>query len=127
MIKAGIFGYPIAQSKSPLIHGHWLDHHGINGTYEKFEVAPENFKAEILARIDEGYAGLNTTVPHKEAAFEISDHLTERGIEKAVELMKVEVALRACHRAQGRGVHMQNARLRATVDAIRAPPQKLEL
>ncbi len=78
MKKAAVIGFPIAQSKSPLIHGHWLQVHGIEGSYEKIEVTPENFERDIRGLIDTGYAGCNVTVPHKEAARDISDELTNR-------------------------------------------------
>ena len=79
MIKAGIVGFPIAHSKSPLIHGHWLAEFGIDGSYEKIELPPENFEDGIRKLMDDGFVGCNATVPHKEAAFEICDHITERG------------------------------------------------
>ncbi|GLQ35530.1 shikimate dehydrogenase (NADP(+)) [Amylibacter marinus] len=78
MIKAAVLGYPIAQSKSPIIHGHWLKKHGIDGSYVKQEVAPKNFSAHIQEMIAQGYAGANVTVPHKHAALEIADTVSSR-------------------------------------------------
>ena len=69
MTKAFVVGHPITHSRSPLIHGYWLEEHGIAGSYERIAVAPEDF-AGFLARFpDQGFAGGNVTIPHKEAAF----------------------------------------------------------
>ena len=78
MIKAGVVGWPIEQSKSPIIHNYWLDKYNINGSYKKISLSPENFKLGIKRLINDGYAGLNITVPHKEMALEISSNSTER-------------------------------------------------
>jgi shikimate dehydrogenase len=65
---AGIFGWPIAHSRSPRLHGFWLDRHGIDGTYIPLAVAPENFATAFRALPALGFRGVNITVPHKEAA-----------------------------------------------------------
>ncbi len=78
MRKAFVVGHPIAHSRSPLIHGHWLAEHGIAGTYERRDVAPEAFP-DFLRRLREhGFVGGNVTIPHKEAAFRLVDVLTPR-------------------------------------------------
>lgn len=67
--KAFVCGHPIAHSRSPKIHGHWLKRYGIAGSYEAIDVAPEAF-ADFLASLrQQGFAGGNVTIPHKEAAF----------------------------------------------------------
>ncbi|MBZ9711033.1 shikimate dehydrogenase [Mesorhizobium sp. ESP7-2] len=69
MKKAFVTGHPIKHSRSPMIHGHWLAKHGINGSYEAIDVAPRDF-ADFLASMQaNGYRGGNVTIPHKEAAF----------------------------------------------------------
>ena len=70
---AGIFGWPVAHSRSPLLHGYWLDCYGIDGAYVPLAVAPEHFRQalRILPRL--GFVGANVTVPHKEAALEVVD------------------------------------------------------
>ncbi len=65
---AGIFGWPIAHSRSPRLHGFWLDRHGIDGTYIPLAVAPANFATAFRALPALGFRGVNITVPHKEAA-----------------------------------------------------------
>lgn len=76
--KAFVVGHPIRHSRSPLIHGHWLAEHGIDGTYERIDVAPEAFEAFLRGLPASGFAGGNVTIPHKEAAFRLADSLTER-------------------------------------------------
>ena len=78
MIKAGVVGWPIEQSKSPIIHNYWLDKYDINGSYIKISLNPERFTSGIKELIDEGYAGVNVTVPHKENALRISTFATDR-------------------------------------------------
>lgn len=67
--KAFVTGHPIKHSRSPKIHGHWLTKHGIDGSYQAIDVAPEDI-SEFLATLQaNGYQGGNVTIPHKEAAF----------------------------------------------------------
>lgn len=71
--KAFVIGYPIKHSRSPLIHGHWLAEHGIEGSYEPIEVAPEALPG-FLDRIRSGeFVGGNVTVPHKEETWKLVD------------------------------------------------------
>ncbi|MGU3386147.1 shikimate dehydrogenase [Methylobacterium sp. D53M] len=76
--RAFVVGHPIAHSRSPLIHGHWLAVHGIPGSYERLDVAPEAFPDFIRALPASGYRGGNVTIPHKEAVFALVDTLTPR-------------------------------------------------
>ncbi len=62
-------GWPISQSLSPRLHGHWLHKHGIKGAYVALPVKPEDFGRAVAAMPLMGFAGANVTVPHKEAAF----------------------------------------------------------
>jgi len=75
---AGVIGYPIAHSKSPKIHGHWLKTLGIQGAYMPMEVEPANLKDVILTLPKMGFVGANVTLPHKEAIMEIADFVTDR-------------------------------------------------
>jgi shikimate dehydrogenase len=73
MKKACVIGWPVAHSRSPLIHGYWLRQHAIDGTYERQAVEPEQFPAFLSTMAARGYAGGNVTLPHKEAAFRLAD------------------------------------------------------
>ena len=72
-VKAFVIGHPINHSRSPLIHGTWLAEHGIDGSYEAIDVAPEALPA-FFDRLRQGeFAGGNVTIPHKEAVFALCD------------------------------------------------------
>jgi shikimate dehydrogenase len=73
MKRAGVIGWPVAHSLSPVLHGYWLKQYGIDGAYEKIPAAPADFAATIARLREEGYAGVNVTVPHKETAFTLAD------------------------------------------------------
>lgn len=66
--KACVMGHPVAHSRSPMIHGYWLETLGIAGAYELADVAPADFAAFLRGLRGRGYVGGNVTVPHKEAA-----------------------------------------------------------
>ena len=71
--KAFVIGHPIKHSRSPLIHRTWLAEHGIEGSYEAIDVAPEDLTA-FIERLRQGeFAGVNVTIPHKEAVFGLCD------------------------------------------------------
>jgi len=74
-IRCAVIGHPIAHSKSPMIHTHWIDRHGLNGSYTALNIAPENLKSAVQGLIAAGYAGLNVTVPHKQSILDLCDHL----------------------------------------------------
>jgi shikimate dehydrogenase len=65
-IRACVIGWPVEQSRSPLIHRYWLEQHGIDGRYTREPVAPQDLDAFVAAMRERGFAGCNVTVPHKE-------------------------------------------------------------
>jgi shikimate dehydrogenase len=69
---ACVIGWPVEHSRSPLIHNYWLKRYGIDGEYRREAVRQEDFAAFIATLAARGYAGANVTVPHKEAAFALS-------------------------------------------------------
>ncbi len=69
--RACVIGHPIAHSRSPMIHGHWLATLGILGSYDLQDVAPGAFEDFIIHLTAHGYVGGNVTVPHKEAAYRL--------------------------------------------------------
>jgi shikimate dehydrogenase len=72
--KACVMGYPVAHSRSPMLHGYWLKTLGIAGFYEAAEVTEQDFPDFLRNLRTHGYVGGNITVPHKEAAFRSVDH-----------------------------------------------------
>lgn len=75
---AGVIGDPIAHSRSPQLHGHWLKRYGLRGHYVPLHVTAETLKPtlDLLPKI--GFVGLNVTIPHKEAVIELADIVTDR-------------------------------------------------
>ena len=66
---AGITGWPVSHSRSPRLHGFWLERHGIDGAYVPLPIEPGSFPDAIRGLMLAGFAGANVTIPHKEAAF----------------------------------------------------------
>ncbi|MGS1094889.1 shikimate dehydrogenase [Aquamicrobium terrae] len=73
--RAFVIGHPIAHSRSPKIHGHWLKSYGLAGSYEAIDVAPGDLAGFIAALRENGFRGGNVTIPHKEAVFELVDRI----------------------------------------------------
>lgn len=69
---AGIIGWPVAHSLSPVLHGHWLAEYGIDGATVPLAARVEDFTAVLDGARRAGFQGVNVTVPHKEAAFAIA-------------------------------------------------------
>lgn len=81
MINACVIGWPIAHSRSPLIHGYWLKQYAIDGSYIRRPVEPDSLSTFIANLSEAGLAGCNVTLPHKEAVFALvtrADESTER-------------------------------------------------
>ena len=74
---AGITGWPVSHSRSPRLHGFWLQRHGIDGAYVPLPIRPEDWTIAIKGLAAAGFAGANVTIPHKVAAFEICDTVDE--------------------------------------------------
>jgi len=74
---AGLLGWPVAHSRSPVIHNHWLAHYGIPGRYVLFGVPPEKLEAAVRGIAALGLRGCNVTTPHKQAIFPLLDHVDD--------------------------------------------------
>jgi shikimate dehydrogenase len=74
---AGVIGDPILHSLSPLLHTHWLEAHRIDGAYVPLKVARESFAFALRGLRLAGFAGVNVTVPHKEAAFALAHQVDD--------------------------------------------------
>ena len=75
---AGVVGWPIAHSKSPIIHGHWLQRYRIKGHYVPLGINAPDFEGALRALPKLGFAGVNITIPHKERALSIATKITDR-------------------------------------------------
>jgi shikimate dehydrogenase len=70
---ACVIGWPVAHSRSPLIHGYWIKQHRLAAEYRREALRPDevaDFLTHLAAR---GYVGCNVTLPHKEAALAASE------------------------------------------------------
>ncbi len=76
MKKAAVIGDPVAHSLSPRIHGFWLSQCKIKGSYEAIRISSTRLESELKRLMREGYAGVNVTLPHKEAVLRLADHAT---------------------------------------------------
>jgi shikimate dehydrogenase len=68
MRRVCVIGWPVEHSRSPLIHGYWLQQYGIDGEYQKEGVRPEALARFLGSLRAQDYVGANVTLPHKEAA-----------------------------------------------------------
>ena len=71
----GIFGYPISHTLSPLIQNAALEALGLNYIYIPFEVKPNNLESAVKGMQALGLAGVNVTVPYKEAVIPFLDEI----------------------------------------------------
>lgn len=74
---AGVMGWPVGHSRSPRLHGFWLEGYGIDGAYVPLAVPPERAAEAIRALPALGLRGCNVTVPHKEVAAGAVDRLDD--------------------------------------------------
>ncbi len=75
---AGVIGHPVAHSRSPKLHGHWLRSYGLSGFYIPMDVAPADLEQVVRTLPKAGFVGVNVTVPHKEAALRLADKASDR-------------------------------------------------
>ena len=84
----GVFGNPIAHSKSPLIHRLFAEQTGQHISYEPLLAALDGFPEAVSQFFKHG-SGANVTVPFKEQAFVLADQLSQRALRaKAVNTLK---------------------------------------
>ena len=75
MKRAAVIGWPVEHSLSPRLHGYWLQHYKIDGSYIAVPVPAEGLQAFLKSLPAEGFAGVNVTVPHKEATLAVMDEV----------------------------------------------------
>ena len=73
---AGVIGDPIAHSRSPRLHGHWLQRYGIAGHYVPLHIQPGDFADALKMLPKMGFTGVNVTLPHKHSALALADSVT---------------------------------------------------
>jgi shikimate dehydrogenase len=77
--RLAVIGYPVGHSRSPAMQNAALEELGMapEWGYEALEVSPEELESAVRALAADGYAGVNVTVPHKEAALALADEASE--------------------------------------------------
>ncbi|MEQ9640701.1 MAG: shikimate dehydrogenase [Alphaproteobacteria bacterium] len=73
--KSGIVGWPVEHSRSPRLHGWWLQLYGVDGVYVPLPVQPADLETAIRALPKLGFAGCNVTLPHKQAMLRVVDEI----------------------------------------------------
>ncbi len=75
-LLGGLMGWPVQQAKSPLIHDFWLKRLGIDGHYIRVPVKPGQVARALRGMVALGFGGIQATMPHKRACFDLVDHHT---------------------------------------------------
>ena len=74
-LLAGVMGWPVMHSRSPMLHNHWFKQYGLAGSYVPLAIRPEGLGAALRALHPLGFAGVNLTIPHKQQALSIVDEV----------------------------------------------------
>ena len=74
-LLAAVMGWPISQSRSPMLHNFWFAQHGLAGSYVPLAVPPERLTAALRALPALNFAGCNLTIPLKQDAMKIVDEV----------------------------------------------------
>lgn len=94
---AGVLGHPVRHSRSPAMHNAAFEAVGLDWRYVKLPVPPAELAGTVRALAESGYAGVNVTIPHKQAALALSDEAGDeaRAIGAANTLSFADGAIRA--------------------------------
>jgi shikimate dehydrogenase len=71
----GVLGDPVGHSRSPAMHNAAFEALGLEWRYVKLPVAADMFAETVRALPVSGYRGANVTIPHKESALALADHV----------------------------------------------------
>jgi shikimate dehydrogenase len=74
-LLAGVMGWPVMHSRSPMLHNFWFRQYGLAGSYLPLAIAPDGLAAALRALHPLGFAGCNLTIPHKQQAMAIVDEV----------------------------------------------------
>jgi shikimate dehydrogenase len=76
-LLAGVMGWPVGHSRSPMIHNHLMATHGLNGAYVPLAIRPDQLGGALRGLAPLGFVGCNITIPHKQHAMTIVDEVDE--------------------------------------------------
>jgi shikimate dehydrogenase len=77
LLLAGVMGWPVMHSRSPMIHNYWFQQQGLQGTYLPLAVEPGKLEGALRALMPLGFSGCNLTIPHKQDALAIVDDIED--------------------------------------------------
>ena len=72
-LLAGVMGWPVMHSRSPILHTYLMRHHRLTGTYVPLAIEPNRLESALRALAPLGFSGCNVTIPHKAHALTIVD------------------------------------------------------
>jgi len=76
-LLAGVMGWPVMHSRSPMMHNYWMAQQGLAGTYVPLAIKPGTLAAALRALHPLGFSGCNLTIPHKLEAMTIVDEIDD--------------------------------------------------
>jgi shikimate dehydrogenase len=74
-LLAAVMGWPISQSRSPMLHNFWFAQHGLAGSYVPLAIPPDRLEAALRALPALNFSGCNLTIPLKQDAMKIVDEV----------------------------------------------------
>ena len=74
-LMAGVMGWPVMHSRSPLMHNHWFAQEKLKGVYVPLAIQPEHLERALRSMHGLGFSGCNLTIPHKQQALKIVDEI----------------------------------------------------
>ena len=78
-LLAGVMGWPVMHSRSPMLHGYWMEQLGLAGAYVPLAIEPSRLAAALRALEPLQFAGCNLTIPHKQGAMAVVDEVDSIG------------------------------------------------
>lgn len=76
-LLAGVMGWPVGHSRSPMMHNYWFRQQGLTGTYLPLGVKPGEVGKALAGLRPLGFSGCNLTIPHKQEAMAVVDEVDE--------------------------------------------------
>jgi len=76
-LLAGVMGWPVMHSRSPMMHNYWFEQQGLAGTYIPLAIEPGKLEPALRALHPLCFSGCNLTIPHKQDAMSIVDEVDD--------------------------------------------------
>jgi shikimate dehydrogenase len=75
--RAAVIGHPVAHSRSPHMHTAAYRALGMDWSYRAVDVTPQQLESFVGGLAGAGYAGVNVTIPHKQAVLGLCDSVSD--------------------------------------------------